>query len=479
MTAQLGAGGRVSGRRLAELLGAWRANGVRHASTDLAAAIRKLVLDGLLPVGTRLPAERELASALDASRTMVGAALDRLRADGVVASRRGAGSWITLPGPGRPLAEPESPDLIDLAQAAPEALPGFVQAVDRARLRLPAHLGGHGYPQRGLGELRQRIARRYTARGLPTGPDEIVVTSGAHNGFSLLLRMLGGPGDRVLVDQPTYPNALDAMRSAHTIPVGVPLREDGWDLAEIEATLRQAAPRLAYLIVDFQNPTGLRLGAEGRERLAGALRRTRTPTVIDETLVDVDLDGDPLDGPPPMALFGEDLVFTIGSASKSHWGGLRLGWIRAPRDVISRIVVNRPAVDLGAALFEQLVLVELLDGPESAASAWRAELARRRDTVLDALGTHCPQWSFRRPEGGLSVWCQLDRPISSRLAVAAESVGIRLAPGSRFGVNGGLERRIRIPYSLPVPELVDAVSRIGRVAAALPGAEDELPVQVS
>lgn len=464
----------MSGRQLAKLLGTWRAGGNRQATGDLAAAVRLLVLDGHLPAGTRLPAERELADVLAVSRTTVTAAMDRLRAEGTVASRRGAGSWITLPSRGNQTGDPpEAPDLIDLARAAPEAVDELAGAVDAARYLLPSESRGHGYHQRGLPALRARIAERYAARGLPTDPDQIVVTNGAHQAFVLVTRMFTGPGERVLVEQPSYPNALDAIRAGNALPIGVAMRPDGWSLDGIEAALRQSAPKLAYLILDFQNPTGHRLDSAGRERLAAALRRTRTPAVIDETMVELDLTGDPATAPAPMAAFAAEFVITIGSASKSHWGGLRLGWIRAPREIADRIVTGRSAYDLGAPVFEQLVLAELLADPEPALARRRAEMARRRDVLCAGLAQHCPQWSFQRPIGGLGVWCELDGPVSTRLAVAGQAHGIRLVPASRFGAHGGLERWLRVPFTLRPAELTDAAERLGRLAAAVGGSHTD------
>jgi DNA-binding transcriptional MocR family regulator len=260
----------------------------------------------------------------------------------------------------------------------------------------------------------------------------------------------------------------------------VALKEDDWCLSSTEAALRQSAPKLAYFVPDFQNPTGLRLSAAGREQLAGSLRRTRTLAVADETLVELALDS--ADGPPPMAAFAEDFVITIGSASKSFWGGLRLGWIRASADLVDTIVTNRSAVDLGAALFEQLVLTELLAEPESVLAPQRAAIRERRDVLAAGLAEHCPQWSFRLPGGGLSLWCELDGPISTRLAVAAEGYGLRLAPGSRFGAHGGLERWLRVPFSLPPDTLRAAAAGLGRLAAAVGGATPRstgMPVAVS
>lgn len=475
-------GGRISGPRLAVMLGSWRQGGSRQGAADLAAAIELQVLDGQLPLGTRLPAERELADALGASRTLIGAALDRLRENGFVASRRGAGSWIAAPGRRRrgPLA-PAGDGSIDFTHASSPAIPGTAAAVDAARARLADHLGDHGYQERGLAGLRERIARRYTERGLPTTPAQVMVTNGAHHAFVLVLRMLAGPGDRVLVEQPTYPNALEAIRAAHAIPVPValdPAGARGWDIAGVDAALRQASPRFAYLVVDFQNPTGLRLDAEGRSRLGTVLARARTPVVVDETLVELDVTGDPLHGPPPLAAFAGDLAICVGSASKTHWGGLRLGWIRASEDLLGRLVSARYAVDLGSPVFEQLVLTELM-ADETLLGRRREELHRNRDALAAAVHRYLPDWTFTLPDGGLSLWCRMPEPVSSRLAVAAASHGIQVAPGSRFGVHGGLERWIRLPFSLPPDRIDEAVRRLSAAEASVRGTPDSLGAPIA
>jgi DNA-binding transcriptional MocR family regulator len=465
MNTQVPAGGRISGPRLATLLGSWR-RGSRHGAVDLAAAIELQVLDGQLPIGTQLPAERELAEALGTSRTLIGASLDRLRESGLVASRRGAGSWITSPRTtGLTPALPDGSDLIDFARASPPACTGMINAVDAARRLLVDELGGTGYGERGLLVLRERIAQRYTDRGLPTSPAQIMITNGAHHAFVLALRMLTGPGDRVLVEQPTYPNALEAIRAAHAQPVPVALGDDGWDFDGIEAALRQAAPRLAYLIVDFQNPTGLRLGDEGRQRLGAILAKARTPAVIDETLVELDLENTAA----PRPFFAGDWSILVGTSSKSHWGGLRIGWIRASEDLLARLSSARFGLDLGSPVFEQLVLAELLTDPEPLRRR-REDVRRQRDTLAEAVRTYCPEWTFRLPAGGFWLWCKLPEPTSTRLAVAAASHGVQVAPGSRFGAHGGLERWIRLPFSQAPDRLTEAMRRIGLAAAAAQGA---------
>jgi DNA-binding transcriptional MocR family regulator len=443
---------------LAQLLGEWRRSGSRHGAADLAAAIRLLILDGRLAPGTGLPAERELAAALDVSRTMVASAWDRLKTDGLLLSRRGAGSWTTVPSGEAYTSGEARQDEIDLTRAVPPAVHGVAQAAEAVLPRLAAELAGHGLYEYGLPALRERLARRYTERGLPTTPDEILITNGAHHALALALRLFVGPGDRVLIEQPTYPNAIEAIRAAHALPVPVALDDDGWDLDGVEATLRQAAPRLAYVVIDFHNPTGHHLDPAGRERLSAVLGRARTPVVVDETHVDLDLSGQ--ESPP----LNGDVVLAAGSAGKSHWGGLRVGWVRASADVVNRLVGVRRGLDLGSPVLEQLVLTELLD---VSLDDRRATLRAQRDALVEAVRRECPQWTFNVPAGGLSLWCRLPAPISTRLAAVAQNFGVRVVPGSFFSAHGGLERWLRLPYTRPVADLSEATRRLASAAASV------------
>jgi DNA-binding transcriptional MocR family regulator len=453
----------MNARRVAQLLGNWRRHGSRQGAADLAAGIRLLILDGRIAAGEALPPERELATALAVSRTMVAAAWERLRDDGLVVSRRGAGSWAAIP-TGVSSKEPaHDPATIDLARAVPPAIAGIAAAAEAALPRLAAELCSHGIYEQGLPDLRERLAERYTERGLPTTPDQILVTGGAHIAFAMALRLLVGPGDRVLVEQPTYPNAIEAIRGAHAIPVPVAMAEDGWDLDGVEATLRQSAPRLAYLIVDFQNPTGHRLDEDGRQRLAAAFRRTRTPVVVDETHVEVDFSER---APLPFGAFG-DAVLATGSSAKSHWGGLRIGWVRAPADLITRLGAARRGLDLGSPVLEQFVLAELLGGSREPMAERRAMLAERRDVLVTAVRELCPDWRFAVPDGGLSLWCQLPEPVSTRIAAVAQNFGVRVVPGSFFTPHGGLERWIRVPYTQPADVLREAMTRLAAAAASV------------
>ena len=281
----------------------------------------------------------------------------------------------------------------------------------------------------------------------------MLVTSGAQHAFALILATLTGAGDRVLVEHPTYPNALDAVRARGARPVPVPMGpgRDGtgsWDLDLLTASVRDAAPRLMYVIPDFQNPTGGVLDAAGRERLVALARRTGTPVVLDETMTELALDGPP---PPPAASFGgadSTHVLTVGSASKVFWGGLRVGWIRASPPLVRRLGAARAALDLGGPTIEQLVVGKLLADVDAVVAERRVELVAAREHLLDRLGTVFPSWRASRPTGGVSLWIELGAPVSSRLAMAARRHEVLLAAGPRFGVDGAFERYLRLPYTV-------------------------------
>ena len=445
--------------------GAPQTHSCTPAYQALAEGLRRLVADGRILDGTRLPSERELTSALGTSRTTVTAAYAVLRDRGYLVSRQGSGSVVTVPGGragGGPLAPGDtSGDVIDLSIAAPSAPPGMAEAFEEAVRELPHHLGGAGYSPFGLPELRELLAERYGARGLETTPGQIMVTTGALAALSVVLRAMVGPGDRVLMESPTYPNALASVRDSGARTVGLPLDADGLDPHALDVALRQSSATLAYLIPDFQNPTGTLVDESTRAEVAASLRRQRTVAVIDETPAELGIDVADREMPRPLAAF-DDRAVTVGSASKTYWGGLRVGWLRAPERDVARLEQARLSLDLGVPVLEQLVLKRLLAQRDSVLAHRRSELRSSRDALTAALRRRLPDWRFTVPAGGLSLWCELPHPRSSALCDAVAPLGVRLAPGSSFGVEGGLESFVRIPIAVPGDVLTDAVDRIAR-----------------
>jgi DNA-binding transcriptional MocR family regulator len=293
----------------------------------------------------------------------------------------------------------------------------------------------------------------------------VLITPGGQAAIALVLAAVVNPGDRVLVEHPTYPNALEAVhgRGARCVPVPLDLGSSGadaWDLELVTAAVRDAAPRLAYLIPDHQNPTGALLDAAGRERLVALARRTGTPLLIDETLAELTLDGP---GEAPVAAHGAPdsaLVITVGSAAKPLWGGLRIGWIRTAAPTIRRLAALRAATDLGSPVLEQLVAARLIDGLETIVAGRRGDLATARDRLLRRLDDTFPSWRPSHPSGGLSLWVDLGVPVSSRLAGAARRHDVLLAAGPRFGLAGAFERYLRVPYTLRHDRVEPALERL-------------------
>lgn len=458
---------RLRSASLVRLLGEWRQTTSKTpVYKQLADALRLVILDGRLPLQHRLPGERELAEALILSRTTVASALAQLREEGYLHSRHGSGSTTQLPDT-RPPEQGSfaAVDTLDLATAALPAGPEIYHACQRALALLPEYLHTTGYDTRGLLRLREAIAARYQQRGLPTGADNIMVVNGAVSGLALILRLLTGPGDRVVVDNPTYPLALEAIKGAACRPVGVSLPDSGWDVDGLAATLAQTSPRLAYLIPDFHNPTGRCMDAATRQRIAALAARTHTTLVVDETMADLWYDAPP---PPPLASFGDsEQIITLGSCGKSFWGGLRLGWIRTSPALIARLIQQRSTLDLGSPVLEQLTATILTEDAPRTLPLRRETLRQLRDSSFTLIQHYFPTWKLTSPPGGLAFWITLPDQLATRFAASAENIGIHLGAGPRFGIDGAFERCLRLPFTLEPPALRQALEQLRPLWAQL------------
>jgi DNA-binding transcriptional MocR family regulator len=444
------------------------------AYAGLADALQLLIGDGRVAVDLRLPSERDLSVALGLSRTTVTRAYAGLVESGFAQAQQGSGTYTRLPGGRRRgLDRTLTPhtaddDLIDLTCAAPSALPGIGTAYAEAVQDLPRYLGGHGYFPTGVPALQEAVAASYDARGLPTDPAQIMVVPGALSALTIVAQGLVRTRDRVLVETPGYPNAFQALRRAGARLTGAPMDVDGWDLDAVGRVVRQTRPELAYLIPDFQNPTGNLMSNARREEYAALLRRAGTVPIVDESHQPLALDDRPM--PRPFAVFAPDGV-TLGSTSKSFWGGLRVGWVRCPEGVLDRLMDARVALDLGSPVLEQLVAARLLGRREELGADQRARLREQRDALAAALRETLPEWRFRLPRGGLTLWCELPvgRGGHGALALVAEAErrGVVVSPGAVFAVDGGLDSFVRIPYTRPADELRLAVERLAEAWAAV------------
>ncbi|MCZ2858332.1 MocR-like transcription factor YczR [Blastococcus sp. VKM Ac-2987] len=433
--------------------------------SGLARRVRDLLTTGALPAGARLPAERELAAELDVSRVTVAAAYRVLREDGFAHTRHGSGTVTALPEATSGWSPPSTePGLLDLAHAAPEAAPELLPAYEQALAALPAQLPSHGYAPSGLPQLRAAVAGWFGSRGLPTDPDQVVITAGVGDAAALVLETLLEPGDRVLVEHPTYPGAVQLVTAAggRCAPAAVDPADPDALVGSAQLVARQSSPRLAYLMPDCSNPTGIVLSPAGRRRLAATLWQHGIITVVDEVATGLHLDGA---APPPFAAGVPDgATVTVGGLSKAVWGGLRIGWLRTEVGLAGRLGAALVRRQLSVGVLDQLAATILVRQLDEVLDSRRAQLRERRDVLLAELARRLPDWSVAVPAGGLSAWCRLPAGVgSAAVTAAAAEAGLLLAEGRAFGTGHAFDDHLRLPFTLPPAQLRAAVGLLAEL----------------
>ncbi|MEU4424476.1 PLP-dependent aminotransferase family protein [Actinoplanes sp. NPDC024001] len=448
----------IPGPGFASVLSGWR-QAPGPLVDALAAAIRHAVVDGRIPVGTRLPSERSLAATLQVSRGTVVTALATLRDTGWLRTRHGSGSTVQLPPAVTDRTAPWSVDHgdgLDLTRAVPAAPhTAYLEATRRAVRRSPTLLVDAAEPDAGLPQLRDLLADRYTRDGLPTRPDQILVTSGARAALTLLVDHLHDRSRPILVENPTYQGALSILRRRRARLAVVPVSCDGWDAARLALTVQAARPALAYLTPDFHNPTGALMPAEPRTTVARLAARHDMTVIVDETLRDLDLRV-PAEPVPHLAGPG---IIAIGSTSKLVWGGLRVGWLRADASRIRELQLNPLQARLSPPPLEQLIAGELLSDPSELLRERRDRLRAQRDhlaALLDGAG----DWSFTLPPGGLCLWLRLHDVDATTLAARAAARGVKLSAGTAFSADRTLTHYLRMPFTGTPETLTRAVEAL-------------------
>jgi DNA-binding transcriptional MocR family regulator len=183
--------------------------------------------------------------------------------------------------------------------------------------------------------------------------------------------------------------------------------------------------------------------------------------VVDETFAELWLDAP---APPPMAAFGAGHL-SVGSLSKTSWGGLRIGWVRGEADVVRGLTAVAVRSTMAGPVVEQLAACALLDGFDAAMEGHRAQLRARRAVLTGELRRQLPAWRVPEPAGGLVLWVGLPSARSRALVSAAERYGLRLAPGPLFGTGHAFDDRLRLPFTQPIDVLQKAVGFLARADA--------------
>jgi DNA-binding transcriptional MocR family regulator len=430
--------------------------------------------------GARLPSERAHAAQHGLSRGTVVAAYAALADRGVVERRQGSGTRVAAgvpwaaAGPSGPPPHFRLPSFsrfihrgdatIDLSFGAPQL--DDVVARLHARVADALHAGAslHGYAPLGLPALRAAIADRLTARAVPAETDNVVVTTGAQSAIALLTAALVRPGDRVVVEAPTYPGAMELFARAGAHVVAVERDHTGPRPDELSRALARGAA-LVFLVPTCHNPTGAIMHEARRRELLAVCREHGVPLLEDETTAEVVFDGAP---PPAIASLDAEHVITVGSFSKILWGGLRVGFIRAPRELVLRLGRIKAAQDMGSGALDQLAVLAAMPDLASIGEHRRTTGKERHDALREALAAELPDWHVPPAKGGFSLWARLPHGTGDDLAAAALAQGVAVSPGSSSAPEDRFLDHVRLCFSAPPDELREAARRLAIAWERLP-----------
>lgn len=457
---------KLGANRLVQLLDQW-SSGTGPIYLQLANAVISLTEDASVRPGDQLPPERVLATALSVSRGTVVRAFEHLANEGVVERVQGSGTRIS----GRPLVANGSTEAfvgerlwmaegaaVDLLKAIPPMLPEVEELV--TSIDLTPHVEDlNGAEPLGWWRLRERIAALHTRQGLPTTPNQILVTSGAQQALLLVIMTMSRPGDVVLGEDDTWPGLIDAVQQVGARFEPIKLDSEGLIIGDLEAKMDRLRPSLMVLNPQHQNPTGARLPVDRVEAVATLAKNYRVPVLDDRVSADLGFDGRHLAAIDEFDTGGYGI--TVGSIGKVAWSGLRLGWIRADAQVINRLRSPKAVADMATSAVSQLLALEIVDRYEEFVEVRVAMLRPAADLVIDTLRNDLADWTFAPVRGGLSVWAQLPDDASATAFVQhAGRHGVLVASGRQFCAADVDCPNLRIPFTAPVEDLKEGLRRL-------------------
>lgn len=460
-------------------------------------AIRDMIAEKLLPSGFRLPPERRLAAQLGVNRSTVVKAYEELAAEGLIQSHVGRGTLVnagevqgqdawrsSLPMRwthlfNRQAARVNDPlisdllsqltekDTINLAAGVPaaELYPtiDFAEICSEMLARHSHKLLEYSAPQ-GLIELRSYLSGHMRERGAAQGPDGILVTSGSQQGLELIARIMVEPGDTVIVEEPSYPGAMQVLRAAGARLVGVPLDKGGIRIDILEQLMHRYRPKLFYTMPSFQNPSGTSMSEADCRAVLELAYRYHVPVVEDDAYCEIYFGSS-----RRQSLFAMDMcgaVLYLNTFSKMMFPGLRVGWAAGPVEVIRQMTLLRQLADINTGTLPQAVLAEYCQRGllVNHLGMIRSQYCKHRDAALQALNDFAPPgMSWNEPEGGFYIWCHLPPGVKGEtLLRVCRNTGVGFVPGEAFFTddNNGNDY-IRISYSRCHPtEIRTGVERI-------------------
>jgi 2-aminoadipate transaminase len=372
----------------------------------------------------------------------------------------------------------EDPEVISFAggMPAPDAFPikEFTDACNRVLKTQSSQALQYGSTD-GYLPLREMIAQQSKRYGIEVTPENILITSGSQQALDLLGKIFINPGDHIVVENPTYVGALQALNAYGAEYIPIPTDEEGMVTSELEKSLR-SSPKFIYVLPNFQNPTGVTLSFERRLQLIELSEKYGVPIIEDDPYGQLRFEGDNL---PPIEVldsqtraqggcYSGNVIYT-STFSKTLSPGIRLAWVIAPPEVIHKLVLAKQGTDLHTATFNQMIAYEVGKNGfiNEHVKYIRKIYKERRDVMLDTLEEHMPEGvKWTHPEGGLFLWMTLPECIDSReLLTEALKFKVAFVPGCSFFADGSHPNTMRLNFSYASPDLIN--EGIGRLAKAI------------
>lgn len=442
---------------------------------DLAKQTEKLIADGVLRAGDRLPSVRQACRTHDISPITVTQAYYLLESQGLIEARPKSGYFVRAR-LGQSLPEPEMTHPVG-GSTQLEVSDFIFQILDSVRDPSVVPLGSsfpspYLYPLDKLGrflagaarrldplatvtdlppgneELRRQLALRYLAQGASVSPQEIIITSGAMEGLNLCLQAVTQPGDLIAIESPTFYAGLQASERLGLKVIEIPSHpREGVSLAALEDALRHHPIKACLFMLNFANPTGSLVSDERKQALLELLRRHDVPLIEDDVYAELYF------GPQaPLCSKAEDrtgLVMHVSSFSKCLAPGYRVGWVAAGR-YASRLQRQKLSFSLATTIPVQIALADYLKqgGYENHLRHLRQALARQEAELIQAVEQHFPAGTrLARPQGGYFLWLELPRQVDTLLLhQLALDAGISTAPGPIFSAKREFGHYLRLNF---------------------------------